>query len=106
MLNMKRSVIALSALAVAALASPVMTSSSAHAYACKGSPTQTVAVQKYQTTAYHEAIAKWKSKTRSDHGLAWSVWEIAKHKTVNCVAAGGGNTACVAVGKACKYVTP
>ncbi len=103
MLTIQRSIIALSALAVAALASP-MTSSSAHAYACKNSPTVTVAVQKHQNTAYHQAVAKWKGKTKSDYGLSWSVWEIAKNKTVNCGQVGGGNIACYATGKACNYV--
>lgn len=103
MLNIKAKAFALSVVAVSALAT-AMISTSAQAYQCNGVTTTAVAVQKNQNVAHHQAIAKWKGAAKSKYGLPWSVWEIAKYKQVKCGAIGGGNYACQASAKACKYV--
>ncbi len=103
MLKLKRSAMALSIIALSAL-STTMIATSAHAYQCKGAMTKVVAVQKDQAVAHHQSIAMWKGKAKGDYGLPWSVWEIAKYKQVKCAPLGGGNFACQASAKACKYV--
>ena len=103
MLNIKRKAFALSVIAVSALAT-AMISTSAQAYQCNGVTTTATAVQKNQNAAYYQSIAMWKGQAKGKYGLPWSVWEIAKYKNVKCAPLGGGNFACQASAKACKYV--
>ena len=103
MFNTKRNIIALSALAVAAIASPMLASSSAHAYECKSGATVGIGVQTSPGAAHHVAITNWKAQAKAKYGLPWSVWEVSQGKIVQCNKS-GNLTQCQAISKACKYV--
>ena len=55
--------------------------------------------------AQHLAKKNWQNKIKSQYGLAWSVWQIAKGKQLNCTPVGNGIHTCVARARPCKYVT-
>lgn len=77
----------------------------AHAYQCKTSPTAASAAAILKTTAQSKAVAAWSSKVKSNYGLSWSVWNIAKNKGVSCTRIGTKWT-CEAKAIPCNYVVP
>ncbi|MEM8685864.1 MAG: hypothetical protein AAGF81_00945 [Pseudomonadota bacterium] len=88
--------------AVAALCLPVLTTS-ASAYQCKRIPTQVKVHAPTKAASQAQSKASWTIKVKNSRGLAWSVWNIAKAKKVNCTKA-GQRWVCVAKAKPCKYV--
>ena len=93
--------------ASAAVAATVLSASPASAYQCKKSHHYEVGQGNHPQATVAQALAKqhWQGKIKSQYGLPWSVWNIAKGKQLNCTPAGGGMTICVARARPCKYVT-
>ena len=88
--------------AVAALALPVL-ATSASAYQCKHISTQVKVHAPTKAASAAQSKASWTIKVKNSRGLAWSVWNIAKAKKVNCNKA-GQRWVCIARAKPCKYV--
>ena len=88
--------------AVAALCLPALTTS-ASAYQCKRIPVKVQVHAPTKAASYVQSKASWTIKVKNSRGLAWSVWNIAKAKKVNCAKA-GQRWVCVAKAKPCKYV--
>lgn len=85
----------------------IATSTDALAYACKSYPTQAVGVRKLKYKANVIARKGWSSIVKSNLGLPWSVWKIAKQKSITCVkinTSQGKKWRCLASAKPCKYV--
>ena len=51
------------------------------------------------------AVSGWTRRVKSKYGLTWSVWSIAKSKSVSCNKS-GITWHCVAKGRPCKYAAP
>ena len=90
------------AAALAAFSLPAMTST-ASAYVCHSVSTHVQVHKPTRISARIQARKSWAYKVRQNHGLAWSVWKIAKTKSTNCHKA-GQRWVCVASAKPCKYV--
>jgi hypothetical protein len=95
----------LAVVAALAVAAPWNTGT-AHAYACKSSPHQAVAVHNVRTIARSNARKNWTASAKTQYGLAWSVWSIAKDRSVNCAKLSSGQWRCLASAKPCQYVVP
>ena len=99
--------LALAALMMIAMASTVMTTTNAHAYSCKTYPTQAVGVRKGKIKARIVARKGWQSIVKSNLGVPWSLWSIAKDKSLTCVKINtnqGKKWRCLASAKPCLYV--
>lgn len=59
-------------------------SAPAHAYQCKNKSISTVAVHKVKIIALNKSKNKWPIRVKNHHGLAWSVFKIAKAKSKSC----------------------
>lgn len=95
--------IAASILAIGTVGSP----GSAKAYACKTYPTQTVGVRKNKFRARSVARKGWSINVKANLGVPWSVWSIAKSKTISCAKINtnaGKKWRCLASAKPCLYV--
>ncbi|MEM7427419.1 MAG: hypothetical protein AAF441_15095 [Pseudomonadota bacterium] len=90
------------AAAVAAFALPSMTTT-ASAYVCHSVNTSVKVHKPTRFKARIQARKSWSYKVRQNHGLAWSVWKIAKTKSTKCTKA-GQRWVCKASAKPCKYV--
>lgn len=93
---------------VFALSAGLMAASPVSAeYACQTEQHFRSAVGTHHTQTSAQTLAKknWKNKIRSRYGMEWSVWEIAKGKTLKCTSTANGANICVARARACKYVT-
>ena len=106
---MSKSISLLTALAIAAgiTATSFSFSSPAMAYACKSYPIQTVGVRKLKFKARVVARNAWTASAKSQYGQAWSVWQIAKDKSITCSKIStnqGKQWRCLASAKPCKYV--
>tara|TARA_R110000751_G_scaffold8822_2_gene33980 strand:- start:61737 stop:62276 length:540 start_codon:yes stop_codon:yes gene_type:complete len=77
------------------------------AYACKNSHSYESAagVNPNAATAVKIAQASWQSKMKSQYGLPWSLWSVAKGKQTSCVNSGGNQKTCIVRARPCKYVT-
>jgi hypothetical protein len=91
--------------AAIALASP-WSATSAHAYQCKSTPHQAVAVRNLKSMASIAARQGWTATATTQYGLSWSVWTIAQNKTIDCVKLNTGKWRCLASAKPCNYVVP
>ncbi len=94
-------------IASVAVAATVLASSPAlSAYQCQNSHhyQNGQAVHPQVHVAQYLAKQNWQNKIKSEYGLAWSVWDIAKGKQLNCMPAGNGNKYCLARARPCKYV--
>ncbi len=89
------------ALAIATIALP-MTVTAASAYQCVSVYTQAKVHKPTRLGARIQSKKSWTYKVKTNHGLAWSLWQIAKHKTVSCEKA-GQRWVCTARAKRCKY---
>ncbi|MEO4041147.1 hypothetical protein AAFN47_06015 [Hoeflea sp. CAU 1731] len=107
MSNLTRSAGVAGLFAVAAIAVTALGAAPASAYECKNSHHYQTGAGNHPQVTVAQMIAKksWQGKIKSEYGLPWSVWDIAKGKQVNCTPAGGGQTICVARARPCKYVT-
>lgn len=99
----------MSAVAVLSIVSlsTVVPSSDAKAYACKSYPTQAVGVRKLKFKAKTVSRLGWRNNVKSQLGLPWSVWNIAKAKQTRCVKISAGGTMkwrCLTSAKPCLYV--
>ena len=95
----------ISAAAVALLA--VAVAAPAQAYQCKSFPTQSVGIHKLKIKARVKSRINWSANVKSQFGMAWSVWKIAKHKSISCVKINtnaGKQWRCLASARPCKYV--
>ena len=75
----------------------------AQAYQCKSAYRIGVAKAPAKFMARAKAKKKWSSSTKDGHGLPWSLWNIAKSKSVNCKKQ-GNKWRCSAYAKPCLYV--
>ena len=91
------------AAAVVALSVPAVMTSTASAYQCSNASIQTRVKTPQKWRSRRVAPKAWTHKVKEKHGLAWSVWTIAKQKSVSCKKIGNGWT-CTAKAKPCKYV--
>ena len=91
----------------AAIAATALGAAPASAYQCKNSHHYQTGAGNHPQASVAQMIAKksWTGKIKSEYGLSWSVWDIAKGKQVTCTPAGGGQTICVARARPCNYVT-
>lgn len=96
--KMMYTALAMTALAAQLLATPV------YAQSCKLAYTQTVGAQQTQGAARGMAQALWVGKARGQYGLAWSLWNEARYKSLSCTQNGGNSWICVAKAKPCKHV--
>ena len=87
--------------------SVIAQTSEAKAYACKSYPTQTVGVRKLKFKARTVARKGWSNQVKSQLGVPWSLWSIAKSKSLTCVKINtneGKKWRCLASAKPCLYV--
>ena len=89
--------------AVLALSVPTVMTSTASAYQCRHLPTQVKVHRPLQMAARVQARKSWSLKVKNNRGLAWSVWKIAKNKSVKCKKA-GQRWVCTAKARPCHYV--
>lgn len=82
-----------------------MLAADASAYQCKNFPTQAVGVHKLRAVAHAKAPKNWAASVKTQFGLSWSVWSIAKSKSVTCNHQ-PGRWICLASAKPCNYVVP
>ncbi len=85
----------------------VSLSQEAKAYSCKSYPTQAVGVRKGKIKARIVARKGWSSIVKSNLGVPWSVWSIAKNKSITCAKINtnqGKKWRCLASAKPCLYV--
>ena len=70
-------VVGIAAVSMSATATPSL------AYSCKAYPDQADAYLHNKFAASAKAVKNWSYKTKNKYGLAWSVWDIAKDKSVS-----------------------
>ena len=95
--------IAGSILASAAALNPLVMSSDAHAYACKGTQYSAASTKRVKGIARVSARKKWEATMKSQFGYTWSIWSIAAGKSLQCHKTGGRHT-CHALARPCQYV--
>lgn len=93
------------AAAVLALSVPTVMTSTASAYQCRHIPTQVKVHRPLKMAARIQARKSWSLKVKNNQGVAWSVWNIAKAKSIKCKKA-GQRWVCTAKAKPCLYVVP
>lgn len=108
MLKSKTILNTVAALAIVSAAA-ALTAGKAEAYACMSQYAQGVGVGNSQGAATANAKAKWTSSVKGYLGLPWSVWNIAKGKSVVCEKKRANRSGrfyykCIARAKPCKYV--
>lgn len=99
--------LAIAALLLLASAGTTITTTQAKAYSCKTYPTQAVGVRKGKIKARIVARKGWQSIVKSNLGVPWSLWSIAKDKSLTCVKINtnqGKKWRCLASAKPCLYV--
>ena len=75
------------------------------AYSCKSYPTQAVGVRKRKMAARSRARIGWGNNVKTQFGLAWSSWSIAKSKSITCVYLNDiKKWRCLSNAKPCLYV--
>ncbi len=99
---MKSLNIALAA-AVLALSAPTLMTNTASAYQCRTNYTKVKVHRPTKSAAREQARKSWSLKVKNNLGQRWSVWQIAKNKSVRCNKA-GQRWVCKARAKACLYV--
>ena len=98
-----RNIVQVAAIAGIAALSMSATTTPSLAYSCKAYPEQADAYLKTKFAASAKAKKNWSIKTKNQYGLAWSVWDIAKDKSVECKQVAGKWT-CKAKAKPCLFV--
>ena len=98
---MKLSNLALAA-AVATFALPAL-SNTASAYQCSGARYASDGIGQSHMQGRAIAQKAWTNKVKSSAGYAWSVWQIAKDKSIKCQKLSGTAWRCRALAKPCKY---
>ena len=93
------------AAAVLALSVPTVMTSTASAYQCRHIPTQVKVHKPTRWAARKQARKSWSLKVKNNRGVAWSVWKIARNKSIKCKQA-GQRWVCIAKAKPCLYVVP
>lgn len=78
----------------------------AFAYQCKNYPHQAVGIRKLKGVASVQSRKNWSATAKAKFGMAWSVWPLAKGKSVSCVKLNDGRWRCLASAKPCLYVVP
>lgn len=91
----------LSILAVSSVTSP----GTAQAYACKSYPTQAIGIRKGKALARSRARSGWSNSVKSQFGVPWSLWSLAKSKSITCSYMDNiKKWRCLASAKPCLYV--
>ncbi|MCR9139906.1 MAG: hypothetical protein NXI27_28195 [Alphaproteobacteria bacterium] len=90
-------------LASASALNPLVFSSDAHAYVCKGTQYGAASTKRIKGVAKTSARKKWEATMKNQFGYSWSVWSIAAGKTVECHKTGARHT-CHALARPCQYV--
>jgi len=85
------------------LMSAPITTTSAYAYQCKNSPTQSIGLAKLRMRASMKSRRNWTSSVKSQMGLGWSVWNISTSKSISCTKL-ASQWRCLANAKPCLYV--
>ncbi len=75
----------------------------AQAYQCKSQAEVISAGGFVQSVATQKAKTNWSNIVKGEHGLAWSVYEIAEDKDVECSKTGNRHE-CVVSAVPCLYV--
>lgn len=89
---------------IAAVSLPAL-STSASAYACKAGSVGTQAIESTRIKSKIQARKNWRNHIKNTQGLEWSVWKIAKSRSVTCQKQTVNNTwNCIAKAKPCRYV--
>lgn len=100
-------ILASAILATTLAGATVSISTPAMAYSCKSYPTQAVGVRKRKMQARNVARVGWKNIVKSNFGLPWSLWSIAKDRSNTCVYLQNiKKWRCLASAKPCLYVVP
>lgn len=100
-----RFIVQAAAVAGIAVLSMSATTTPSLAYSCKAYPEQADAYLHTKFAARAKAVKNWSYKTKNKYGVAWSVWDIAKDKSVECKNV-SGKWSCKAKAKPCLYVVP
>ena len=82
-----------------ALAAP----DTAQAYQCKSAFVHAEAIANTRIQARSSARSIWSNSAKAQYGLPWSLWKIAKSKSLNCSWTGSKHW-CIAKAKPCLYV--
>ena len=101
MKTLMKSTAAVGLIAALMMSAPVATTS-AHAYQCKNSPTQSIGLAKLRMKAWTKSKKNWTSNVKSRMGLGWSVWGISNSKSVSCIRL-TSQWRCLADAKPCLY---
>lgn len=88
---------------ISLLSMPTMMTSTASAYQCRSAHSEVKVHRPTRVASRIQARKSWSIKVEDQMGLAWSVWNIAKDKSINCEKA-GQRWVCTARAKACLYV--
>ena len=56
-----------------------------------------------QKRAHSNAIANWRDRTRSTHGIAYRFWSRAEDRSVDCKT-GANSVSCVAKARPCRLL--
>lgn len=96
-------VITLGGFLALALAFAPALSSDAHAYACKSNKFSGAATKHTKFGARLGARKSWESHMKNSFDLSWSVWSIAKNRSIQCHKTGTKHT-CLALARPCQYV--
>ena len=56
-----------------------------------------------QKRAYSNAIANWRDRTRSTHGIAYRFWSRTEDRSVDCTT-GKNSVTCTAKAKPCRLL--
>ena len=75
----------------------------AQAYQCKNQAEVISGAAFTQGVATQKAMTKWSNIVRDEHGLAWSVYQIAEDKDVDCSKT-GNRYECIVSAVPCLYV--
>jgi len=82
---------------------PLVLSSEAQAYVCKGTQYSAASTRRIKGIAHSSARKKWEATMKSQFGYSWSVWSIAAGKSIECHKTGARHT-CHALARPCQYV--
>ncbi|WP_337660547.1 hypothetical protein [Anderseniella sp. Alg231-50] len=91
--------------AVLALSVPTVMTTSALAYQCSNETSQARGRANKKWMSRAKARKAWSVRVKGEKGLAWSVWKIAKQRSLTCKKIASRWT-CLAKAKPCKYVVP
>jgi hypothetical protein len=75
----------------------------AQAYQCKGNAYSGAATKSVLFKAKAGARRSWEQSMKDQFDLSWSLWSIAKNRSIECHMTGTKHT-CLALANPCRYV--